>query len=101
MVGEANARRRPAHLPIIALTANAMDTDRQRCLDAGMDDHLAKPFDETELRHVLARNLGGGAQIKWAAISAAGGDSYLFAPGAGRSATPPSAPQIDGRHAPR
>ena len=44
-------RREP--LRIVALTANALEGDRQRSLDAGMDDHLAKPFGEAELAVVL------------------------------------------------
>lgn len=42
---------------IIALTANAFEEDRQRCLDAGMDDYLAKPFDHEMLKVVLGRCL--------------------------------------------
>lgn len=41
--------------PIIAVTANAMDSDRQNCLDAGFDDYLAKPFRVDDLRMVLGR----------------------------------------------
>ncbi|WP_290869360.1 ATP-binding protein [Aquabacterium sp.] len=44
-------------IPVIALTANAMGGDRQRCIDAGMDDHLAKPFRQDELRQTLGRHL--------------------------------------------
>ncbi|CAM8648371.1 sensor protein ZraS [Comamonadaceae bacterium] len=43
--------------PIIAMTANAMDRDRADCLEAGMDEHLAKPYKVEMLRILLARFL--------------------------------------------
>ena len=44
-----------AHIPIIALTASAMSSDRDRCRDEGMDDFLAKPVDLSRLAAALAK----------------------------------------------
>ena len=44
--------------PIVALTANAMEGDRERSLAAGMDDHMAKPFRDDALWATLRRLLG-------------------------------------------
>jgi two-component system, sensor histidine kinase and response regulator len=50
-------RANPRHekLPIIAMTANAMESDRILCLEAGMNDHIAKPIDPDQLFGVLLR----------------------------------------------
>lgn len=48
-----------AHIPIIALTANAMIGDREAYLSAGCDGYLAKPVSRTELLNLLSYFLGG------------------------------------------
>jgi CheY-like chemotaxis protein len=50
-------RREPdgQHLPIVALSASVLPEERQRCLDVGMDDYVAKPFSRRDLQQILER----------------------------------------------
>ncbi len=49
---------RPVRKPVIALTANALAGDQQKCLEAGMDDYLSKPFTKKQLYQAVANCLG-------------------------------------------
>jgi CheY-like chemotaxis protein len=60
------------HTHIVAVTANAMEGDRERCIAAGMDDYLAKPFRAGDLRRVLGRWLPGELEADDEARAAGG-----------------------------
>ena len=53
-----------SHVPIIALTAHALPGDREKCLSAGMDDYIPKPFRKEQLRAVLQKWLDGKKSYK-------------------------------------
>lgn len=64
-------RKATRRLPIVAMTANAMAGDRQKCLDAGMDDYLAKPVTKVELEQCITRWKSSAMPVPAATPSAA------------------------------
>ncbi len=66
------------HLPIIAMTASAMEGDRERFLEAGMDDYISKPLRPDQLDAVLERWLGDGGAPSPAATAGNGAGHPLI-----------------------
>jgi CheY-like chemotaxis protein len=52
------------HVPIVAMTANAMTGDEQVCLEAGMDGYVSKPFRKEELLNALRPLFGTGSDAE-------------------------------------
>ena len=53
------AMERPdaVEIPIIAMTANAYEEDKKECIEAGMNEHIAKPLEESEIMAAIKRNI--------------------------------------------
>ena len=66
---------RHSHMPIVALTAHAMASDRERCLGTGMNDYLAKPVELSQLANVLAKWLPASVGVETLPMAKAVQDS--------------------------
>nr|WP_281396673.1 transporter substrate-binding domain-containing protein [Roseospira visakhapatnamensis] len=79
-------------IPIIAITANALQGEADRCLAAGMDDYLAKPLEMSKLKRLLARwmPVGHSGPLTAPLASGAASDGETTAPGEPASGVPPS-----------
>ncbi len=77
-----NSLRVPPDVPIIAMTAHALESDRKRCLDAGMDEHVSKPVDSRVLFATMARLLPEEVKARQRApvYPTAGGEAEVTLP---------------------
>ncbi|QLA16836.1 hybrid sensor histidine kinase/response regulator [Desulfolutivibrio sulfoxidireducens] len=87
-------------VPLVAMTAHVMEGDRARCLEAGMNDHLAKPLDRKRLFSVISRWTRSPGQKDVAAGEAASWPETPAPPGGGGTSgtdAPPSDEELLGR----
>lgn len=85
-----NCEKEGEHIPIVAMTGHTLDGDREKCLMAGMDDYLSKPFSATDLRELLDRWLPSQSESK-DSLDSFRPTTYSFHPGlAGRETHPGS-----------
>jgi len=80
------------HLPVIAMTANAMAGDREKCLRAGMDDYMSKPLNRALMEQTLRKWLPAGAKSRdLPAAPAKPAALPIPPPTPGKSSAPPAA----------
>lgn len=69
-IRERELQKRAGRIPIIAITANAIEGDRNRCLASGMDDYITKPFEVNALHQMIQHWIGVEKnQIDWRVVS--------------------------------
>ena len=94
-MSEGNSRR----IPVIAITANAMQGEREKCLAAGMDDYLAKPFKQDELGAMIKRWLEPETAILDQTAERPDEVAQLFAAGVSKVSTPEKSSLLSDVHA--
>ena len=82
-------------LPILAMTASAMAGDREKVLEAGMNDHIAKPLDVRQMFATLSKWMAPAPHRQREVVEAEVATPEVLDPGAGRS-TPQRWPDVDG-----
>ncbi|MGR8919123.1 MAG: response regulator [Gammaproteobacteria bacterium] len=82
-------------IPIIALTANALQSDRERCLEAGMNDYVTKPFSREQLATALRRWITVDASVRQLEDTLSGRKDAVSAGGAESNEQPARAADLD------